>query len=93
MLDLLEKGKRIINIDETWISETEYSQRMWLPAGDTASKTEKALTPTLNMILALDTDGNVFFSVYHTNTDSQLMILFFHHLAQKLHDENPGWQE
>ena len=93
MLDLLDKGKRVINVDETWISETEYSQRMWFPSGGAARKTEKTLAPTLNMILALDTEGSLYYSVYHTNTDSQIMILFFQHLASLLSSEFPGWQD
>ena len=32
MLPLLASGRRIINIDESWISETDYSRRMWFPS-------------------------------------------------------------
>jgi hypothetical protein len=32
MLPLLLSCKRVINVDESWISETNYSRRMWYPA-------------------------------------------------------------
>ena len=31
MIELLTQGKRIICVDESWVSETEYSRRMWCP--------------------------------------------------------------
>ena len=29
MLDLLSSGKRILNVDETWIGQTNFSRREW----------------------------------------------------------------
>ena len=31
MLPLLEQGTRIINVDESWLSETNFIRKMWAP--------------------------------------------------------------
>ena len=45
------------------------------------------------MIAALDTDGRVWFSLAHANTNSDVIALFFLHLVKRLDAESPGWQE
>ena len=45
------------------------------------------------MIAALDTDGRVWFTLYHANTDSNIMTVFLHHLKASLDQETPGWEE
>ena len=76
MLEILSQGKRIINVDESWISETEYSRRMWCPTNAPCTITDRAVNPRLALIAALDTDGRVYFSLNHSNTDSDVILLF-----------------
>ena len=57
MLKLIEKNTRIINVDESWLSETEYSRRMWCQAKAPATVTDRGITPRLALIAALDSDG------------------------------------
>ena len=45
------------------------------------------------MIATLDTDGKVFFSLTHANTDSQIMIMFLSTLCRKLDAEIPNWKD
>ena len=45
------------------------------------------------MIAALDTDGRVWFTLSHANTDSNMIRLFLSFLIKKLDNETPGWQE
>ena len=45
------------------------------------------------MIAAMDTEGRVWFSLSHSNTDSDVMITFLYHLVQVLDNETPGWRE
>jgi len=92
MIDLLLKGKRIINIDESWINQTHFQRRMWAPPQTPASSTIKQVNPRLAMIAALDTDGRIFFSLTHANTDSQIMIMFVSTLCRKLDSEIPNWK-
>jgi len=45
------------------------------------------------MITAIDSDGNVWFSLTQVNTNSSIIGLFLRHFAQQLDRERPGWQE
>ncbi len=45
------------------------------------------------MIAALDTDGRVYFTLSHANTDQDTFMLFMRYLVQRLDQETPGWQE
>ena len=45
------------------------------------------------MIAALDTEGRVWFTLSHANTDSNIMSTFIHYLIESLNNETPGWQE
>ena len=49
------------------------------------------MSPRLALIAALDTDGNVYFSLTHSNTDSDVMRLFILRLVNKLNLETPDW--
>ena len=60
MLDILSLGKRVINVDESWVSETNYNRRMWCPTNAPFTITDKFMSPRLALIAALDTDGNVY---------------------------------
>ena len=41
MFELLGEGKRIINIDESWLNETNYTRKMWAPSSSTSSLSSK----------------------------------------------------
>ena len=55
--------------------------------------TLKPISPSLAMIAALDTDGRVWFSLSHANTDQDTFMVFMRYLVQRLDLETPGWQE
>ena len=76
MLEFLFQGKRIINVDESWVAETQFNRRMWCPTKAPCTITDKAINPRLALIAALDTDGRVYFSLNHSNTDSDVILLF-----------------
>ena len=78
---LLEEGKRIINIDETWLPYLDFRNRKWRVHGDSNSITAKDLDPRINMIAALDTDGRVYMSLTQFNTDGDVMLMFLSRLA------------
>jgi hypothetical protein len=93
MLKLLNSNKRVINVDETWLNETSHTRRTWAPKDGTGNMVLNPVTPRLAMIAAIDTDGHVWFALSHANTDSNMMALFFWHLAKALDRESPGWQD
>ena len=41
MLPLLESGRRIINVDESWLNQTRFTRRLWAPVDAPATVTYK----------------------------------------------------
>ena len=60
LLPLLESGKRIINVDESWINQTRFLRRMWVPSDAAGSITDKQVAPRISLLVALDTDGKMW---------------------------------
>ena len=71
----------MINIDESWIAETEYSRRIWCPAKAPATITDKSINPRLALIAALDSDGHIYFALTHAITDSNVISSFLKRLC------------
>ena len=91
LLDLMERRVRIINVDETWLNESNFVRRHWCPVESPGSVKLKAITPSLSMIAALDTDGRVWFSLSHAKTDQDTYMLFLRQLVAQLDLDTPGW--
>ncbi len=51
------------------------------------------MTPRLSLIAALDTDGRVYFTLTHANTDSDVMLVFMRHLMMQLDREDSDWRK
>ena len=93
MLPLLEKGTRIINVDESWLNQTRFLRRIWAPSDAAGTFTDKQVAPRISLIAALDTDGRIWFSLTQANTDTDVMTTFLRYLVRELDRESPGWQE
>ena len=92
MLELLGEGKHIINVDERWINEANFTRKMWAPYGSTGTLTSQIVAPRLALIAALDTDGIVYLSLTQTTSDSDILMLFFRYLIRHLDNERPNWR-
>lgn len=93
VLRLLSEGKRLINIDETWLTETDFRRRKWRKRGTTNSLPVKAMNQRVSLIAAVDTDGEIILSLTQVNTDSDVLSMFLVHLARKLTKADPRWKE
>ena len=93
MLSLLEAGKRIINIDETWLPHMDFRQYKWCKRAEPNTVTVKQLSHRVNMIAAIDTDGRLYLSLTQQNTDSDVMLMFFSRLANVLSQESKDWRD
>ena len=69
MIELLKSGKRIINVDETWINQKDFRRRCWSKKGISNSIGVKDVNPRISMMVAVDTDGDIFYSLTQVNTD------------------------
>ena len=56
------------------------------------SHPRKALQARVSLIVACDTDGNLYLSFTRVNTDTDVMLLFFSRLASILTSETPDWR-
>ena len=93
MLTLLSEGKRIINIDESWVPHLDFRGKKWRQRGERNTASSKQLGHRVNMIAALDTDGNLYMSLTQTNTDSDCMMVFMSHLCTVLSAEQSNWRD
>ena len=59
MFRLLIKGKRIINVDESFIDQSNYTRRSWSHKKYRGSVKSTNMKESLKIFAALDTDGNV----------------------------------
>ena len=63
MLPLLESGRRIINVDENWLNGTRLIRRSWVPSDAPGTHTDKQVVPRISLMVALDTDGKIWFAL------------------------------
>ena len=70
MIALLFKGKRIINVDETWVNLKNYRRRRWRKRGVVNSVNTRTVSPRISFIAAISTEGETYFSLTQVNTDS-----------------------
>ena len=80
-------------MDESWLNQTRFLRWIWVPTDAAGTFTDKQVNPRISLIVALDTDGNLWFSLTQANTDSDVMTTFLRYLVRQLDRETPGWQE
>ena len=93
MLPLLQKStRRIINVDESWLNQTRFVRRLWVPTDAAGSISDKQVQPRISLLAALDTEGKMWCALTQANTDADVMTTFLRYLVRQLDRETPGWQ-
>lgn len=94
MLQIYGQGKHVVNIDESWIPETDFRRRRWATKGGHNSMAEKTMGHRVNMIVAVSSKGHVWLSLTQCNTDENVMQMFLSHLAKALTKEfSASWRQ
>ena len=93
MLELLEQGFKIINVDESWINELDFQRRKWHERTESNSLPNKTVFPRLSLLAAIDTEGRVFMALTTVNTTSEVVCLFVRKLVDALEQEDPSFRE
>ena len=93
LLELLKEGKTILNVDESWIADSDYSRRIWCPTDGTATISNKPLSMKVAIIAAIDTEGRIYFTLTHSLTNSEVIGMFFSHLCKTLDLEQADWRQ
>ena len=84
MLQLLEQGFRIINVDESWVNELDFARRKWHNRTESNSLPRNNVCPRLSLLTAIDTEGQVFMALTTSNTTSEVICLFVSQLVELL---------
>ena len=92
-MNLLNQGKRIINIDESWLGMTDFRRRKWVLKDQSRSKVQLQVVPRISIIVGLDSTGAVYLSLLQSNNTSNTMELFFKSLVKKLDAEDGNWRK
>jgi hypothetical protein len=93
MFKLLDEGYRIINVDESSISESDGRRMKWRYYQQTNGVREKGISPSLSLIAAISSDGDAWMSLSQINTDSDAFVLFMQGLIAKLSKDDPNFRE
>ena len=93
LLKALHDGKRLINVDESFINSTDFHRRCWRRRGEAITEPDSEVAPRISLLLSMDTDGRLHYSLTQVNTDARVFGLFVARLIDKLNKENPGWRE
>jgi hypothetical protein len=89
----MKSGKRIINIDETWINQTNFTWRHWQPVSGLPAYIEKVVTPRISLIAAICTYGTVNLSLTQVTTDSEVMSVYFTEFVKQLERFDLNWRD
>ena len=76
MIPLLESGRRVINVDESWLNSTRFQRRLWVPVDAPGSISDKQVQPRISVLVALDTDGHIWAALTQASTDVDVMTMF-----------------
>jgi len=93
MLPLLQNGKRILNIDESWVNETNFTRKIWCPPQSSATVQMRPISYRIALIAALDTEGCIYYSLTQANTDQNVMMIYLQYLVEQLDLTRPSWRE
>ena len=66
----------IINIDESWLNESEFTRYGWGTTGRRLRVPNKRQHLRVSMLLAFDNRGGVYYALSTSNTNSATFSLF-----------------
>ena len=93
IVQLLQSGKVLLNIDESWLNESDFRRSKWRESDGTNVVPIHTMLPRITVIVALDTLGNVYITLSQANSNNKTMEIYFHHLVGKLDRERPDWRD
>ena len=93
LVELLRQGKRIINVDESWLNALDYRCMKWRAYKSTNSISKVQVVPRISVIVGIETTGAVYLSLLQSNNNTQTMELFFKSLVRKLDSERKDWRK
>jgi hypothetical protein len=62
-IKLWQESKVILNVDETWLGMSDFRRMKWRGQGVNNSVPSRTIAPRISMIVGLDSNGNVYYSL------------------------------
>lgn len=79
-------------MDETWLGMADFRRIKWQPKSMVNSLSFPTILPMISMIVGLDTEGLVYFSLTQANFNALIVEIFFRQLVAKLDQEDKEWR-
>ena len=92
-IEALDRGLRVICLDESVIKWTDHRKRGWVPKARRNQVTSNANTNGVNLIAAMCSSGEVCYTVNCGITNSETFCLFLVKLVEHLDGEDLRWRE
>ena len=92
LLSLMHEGKRIYNIDESWVDRLNYTRGHWHQKFY-PKKGQKAVSPRVSLIACIGSDGSAYYCLTQVNTDDKVFCLYLTKLVERLTMEDPNWRD
>jgi hypothetical protein len=93
IIEKLGAKTRWINIDESSLGMDDYRRMKWRAPGSSNSIPTKPWTKTISMLLALDNQGESYFALSQSNTNSVTFGVFMSQLVSKLTETDRRWRQ
>jgi transposase len=88
----LTEGKRLINIDESVLNQTDKRRRGWFKKGQKNFVSHLERLAKTNLIAAVTSDGDFYFTINCGKNNSRTVLLFLIKLVRHLTTQDPGWR-
>ena len=56
-METVKEKRRVINIDESALTFLDFTRRLWAPKGSSHGIVNKAVSPRVSLIMAIDNHG------------------------------------
>lgn len=92
-IEALDRGMRIISVDESVVRWTDHRKRGWLPRACSNQVTGRQKLQQIAFIAAMCSSGEVWFTVNCGMTNSETFCLFLAKLVEHLDGVDRDWRE
>ncbi len=93
MFGIHRTKKRLLNLDESFLSFSDLRRMRWQYKGAPNTKAHLQFSPRITVIAGLDSDGRVYLSLLQANSNEDTMRLFFEHLVRVLDHQDGNWRD
>ena len=93
LLEVLEAGLQVINIDESSVERLDYRRKGWLLPGDSRHIEKGKKIKKLSLTAAISTTGEVYYSLHESNNNGRTFLSFLCFLVKTLDKDSPTWRQ